>query len=132
VERLTERERNLDGSGISSEALIDRLDNKNGVLNCHAKNILTKLADYEDAEEQGLLQKLPCKVGDDVYVVTEMNLINVYVVWTIVIESTGLSALVRWKDGFTKQIQSYFTPEDIGKTVFLTREEAEKALETRT
>ena len=29
-----------------------------------------KLADYEDAEEQGLLLRLPCKVGDTVWVVT--------------------------------------------------------------
>lgn len=28
-----------------------------------------KLADYEDAEEQGLLLRLPCKVGDTVYFV---------------------------------------------------------------
>lgn len=26
-----------------------------------------KLADYEDAEEQGLLLRLPCKIGDTVY-----------------------------------------------------------------
>lgn len=26
-----------------------------------------KLADYEDLEEQGLLLRLPCKVGDTVY-----------------------------------------------------------------
>lgn len=30
--------------------------------------ILEKLGKYEDAEEQGLLLKLPCKVGDTVYV----------------------------------------------------------------
>lgn len=29
-----------------------------------------KLAAYEDSEEQGLLLRLPCKVGDTVYVVT--------------------------------------------------------------
>lgn len=28
---------------------------------------LEKLKHYEDLEEQGLLMKLPCKVGDDVY-----------------------------------------------------------------
>lgn len=28
---------------------------------------VNKLADYEDAEEQGLLLRLPCKVGDKVY-----------------------------------------------------------------
>lgn len=31
---------------------------------------ITKLARYEDLEEQGLLLKLPCKVGDTVYLIT--------------------------------------------------------------
>ena len=30
--------------------------------------VVDKLADYEDLEEQGLLLRLPCKVGDTVYV----------------------------------------------------------------
>lgn len=29
--------------------------------------VIDKLAAYEDAEEQGLLLRLPCKVGDKVY-----------------------------------------------------------------
>lgn len=28
-----------------------------------------KLCDYEDLEEQGLIVRLPCKVGDDVYII---------------------------------------------------------------
>ena len=32
--------------------------------------VYRKLKDYEDAEEQGLLLRLPCKVGDTVWVVT--------------------------------------------------------------
>ena len=28
-----------------------------------------KLKDYEDAEEQGLLLRLPCKVGDNIYII---------------------------------------------------------------
>jgi hypothetical protein len=31
------------------------------------RRIIERLADYEDAEEQGLLLRLPCKVGDTVY-----------------------------------------------------------------
>lgn len=31
------------------------------------RKALQKLKAYEDAEEQGLLLRLPCKVGDDVY-----------------------------------------------------------------
>ena len=30
---------------------------------------MEKLTDYEDAEEQGRLIKLPCKVGDTVYLI---------------------------------------------------------------
>ena len=33
---------------------------------CEA-DAMCKLAEYEDAEEQGLLLRLPCKVGDTVY-----------------------------------------------------------------
>lgn len=36
---------------------------------------IEKCADYEDAEEQGLLLKLPCKVGDTVYVICECGVI---------------------------------------------------------
>lgn len=36
--------------------------------NCKTvKNMIKKLANYEDLEEQGLLVRLPCKVGDTVY-----------------------------------------------------------------
>lgn len=35
--------------------------------NCPIQKVISKLADYEDAEEQGLLLRLPCKVGDTVY-----------------------------------------------------------------
>ena len=34
-------------------------------------NVLGRLADYEDLDEQGLLLRLPCKVGDTVYCIYE-------------------------------------------------------------
>lgn len=40
-----------------------------GAGNCKTvENMIKKLATYEDLEEQGLLVRLPCKVGDIVYV----------------------------------------------------------------
>lgn len=42
---------------------IDRHDSLHSYLSGDAAD---KLAAYEDAEEQGLLVRLPCKVGDDV------------------------------------------------------------------
>ena len=32
-------------------------------------NVLNRLAEYEDLEEQGLLLRLPCKVGSKVYLI---------------------------------------------------------------
>lgn len=47
------------------------------------KKMIRKLAAYEDLEEQGLLVRLPCKVGDDVYIIPSpsvyrLNIINGY------------------------------------------------------
>ena len=73
-----------------------------------------KLAEYEDLEEQGKLLKLPCAVGDTVYVLRLDNtayMMNNEKVWEIV------------EDKF-----EIFHFDSIGKTVFLTREEAEDAL----
>lgn len=40
-----------------------------GAGNCKTvENMIKKLATYEDLEEQGLLVRLPCKVGDIIYV----------------------------------------------------------------
>lgn len=45
MERLTERERNVDGTGVAKEEITD------GLLKPFADKILTKLAVYEDLEE---------------------------------------------------------------------------------
>ena len=36
---------------------------------CYENNMYNKLREYEIAEEQGLLLRLPCKVGDTVYII---------------------------------------------------------------
>lgn len=40
-------------------------------FNCKDKQIYEKLREYEDLEEQGLLVRLPCKVGDKVYIIID-------------------------------------------------------------
>lgn len=56
MERLTDSKRNSDGTASSKESLID-IDHDR--LSAYCGEILTKLADYEDLEEQGRLLKLP-------------------------------------------------------------------------
>lgn len=73
-----------------------------------------KLAELEDLEEQGKLLKLPCAVGDMVYVLRIDNtayMTNNKKVWEIAEERF--------------EIRHF---DSIGKTVFLTRQEAEQAL----
>lgn len=65
MERLTERKRNFNGTAISKKSMIDREGYP--TVSDYASKVLTKLADYEDAEEQGLLLRLPCKVGTIIY-----------------------------------------------------------------
>lgn len=85
---------------------------------------IEKLATYEDLEEQGLLVRLPCKVGDDLYCIVngEVKKLKVHSFGVPDFEITDIE--FKYVDGF-KIVR--FVGE-VGKTVFLTREEAEKKL----
>lgn len=72
------------------------------------------------ADKEGRVVVLPCKVGDTVYFALLGRIIEKQV-FSIV----SFSNSTRIYCGGTSE---YFRPEDIGKTFFLAREEAEKAL----
>lgn len=93
---------------------------------CGGIDRLRKLA---EADKDGRLVVLPCKVGDRLYEVTGRKTISVYKVRAIRVELFGL--FIEWDivEGFVWQSLSGVSAGEIGKTVFLTREEAEKALE---
>ena len=91
--------------------------------------LLEELKSYKEAEEQGLLVRLPCKVGDTVYVklsacykfkYTEAQVRD----YTHFI-SCGFCVVVTSTE-FDKLAIPF---SEFGKTIFLTREEAEKKLE---
>lgn len=88
-----------------------------------------RLRELAEADKDGRLVVLPCKVGDRLYEVTGRKTISVYKVRAIRVELFGL--FIEWDivEGFVWQSLSGINAGDIGKTVFLTREEAEKALE---
>lgn len=81
---------------------------QNEVYRISLSKALSKLAHYEDLEEQGRLIELPCKIGDTIYYI-----LGIPNKTPCEIEETKfyLSDLNR-----------------IGKDLFLTREEAETAL----
>ena len=92
---------------------------------------LDRLEKYQEAEKDGRLAVLPCKVGDTLYEVTGRKTISEYRVKAIRVEL--FCVFIEWEieKGFVWQSLAGITQNEIGKTVFLTREEAQKALEGR-
>lgn len=105
------------------------------------KSLKKKLKEYKDLEEQGLLLRLPCKVGDTVWVITSpFNVFNG-------IEHNKnlrnecyeafISSITIYKDGLQYRISAkvtnqligaYYNEKNFGNTVFLTKSEAEQKL----
>lgn len=77
--------------------------------------IAARLAEYENAEESGLLLRMPCKVGDTVFAIEE-EYEDMY---------DPCSAFLVIDE---KRFELWMLI-DIGKTIFTTREEAEAALQ---
>ena len=90
---------------------------------------LKELKAYKDLEEQGLLVRLPCKVGDTVYVPTR-NFISELRIELVSVDTSNGAMYFLWmlNDGIYPNLDGFYGYE-IGKTVFLTRKEAEKKLE---
>lgn len=108
-------------------------------------NIARKLSEYEDLEEQGKLPKLPCVVGDTVYRICPKcneshNGSCKNCAWENSCSNQGCTVYGGWKNGQYPSGECTIVPykvswnyipnllENIGKRVFLTREEAEAAL----
>lgn len=102
MERLTYRK---DGKAVNCKCY-DWCATCTGAECLEVQRVVDRLAEYEDAEEQGLLVCLPCKLGDTVY--------------------------IHWFEHDNVEVVekpfSYGMIPYIGETVFLTREEAEAAL----
>lgn len=84
---------------------------------------LEKSKEYQQLEEQGKLVKLPCKIGTEVYDITW---------WDNVQEKIVVKGKVYYrtvhKNKVTKLPFTYSDIDNFGKTVFLTKSEAEAKL----
>ena len=91
----------------------------------------TRLRELAEADNGGRLVVLPCKVGDTVYEVTSRKTISEYRVKAIRTEL--FCTFIEWDitAGFVDKSIFGVPVNEIGKTVFLTREEAEAALKER-
>ena len=99
--------------------------------------LLEELKSYKNLEEQGLLVRLPCKVGDMLW----YNILGYTESYEIKAFSYGYcdgyieageeigDEIIFYCENHTGSIIGSFSMSGIGKIVFLTREEAEKKLE---
>lgn len=118
--RIAERLKVYEDTGLEPEDILSNIKFLSNELN----NALEKLAEYEDLEEQGLLIKLPCKVGDTVYAINCNEIIE-STVTEITLNEKGVRYIRLYS---TDDRLADFKYDYFKKTVFLTREEAEKAL----
>lgn len=137
--------------GISQRAFIERIKNgweenkllepKYKPLKMSKAEMAKEIREWRNAEEQGFLLRLPCKVGDTVYVVTSpFNVFDdieydenmkdeVYEAYVSSVSFYESGEQYRIYAKVTNHfIGAYFRECDFGKTVFLTREEAEAKL----
>ena len=88
---------------------------------CYEKNIYEKLREYENLEEQGLLLRLPCKVGTKVYAINRI----------IDYGEVGDEAIYYYSI-IEREFQIYMMMDYgklvFGRNVFLTKAEAEQKL----
>ena len=101
-------------------------------------NAIARLAAYEEtglepeelaqAKKKGRLVVLPCDVGDKLYDVTLGEVREKIVISLSMLLSKSVNHLVIHAENFRNAVTSYEL-QDIGKTVFLTREAAEAALD---
>lgn len=125
MERLTEK---------NEEHYIARQDRLNGKI-VGNQMCLDKLGEYENLEEQGLLIKLPCRVGDIIwdndfgkpcaYRITGFSFgeADGYIDDPIITDD-----IVYYYSNYNGSIMGSFAMNEIGKSLFLTQAEAEQKL----
>lgn len=117
---MTERERLIE---LVKQSLIKHIDKT-----CKLAENIT-----EDLLANGVIVP-PCKVGQTVYVPDNKS-VQEYTVHAVECDEKHLTIKCHsWlaeREGLLHKHTAYFDLDDFGKTVFLTREEAEKELEER-
>lgn len=126
---MTEKDLQIQDLKAENEKLRKQLEElKESALDpiemCKVKIALDKLKEYRSLEEQGLLLKLPCPIGTTVYEVTNHGVKGHWDEHRWIVDE--------WSGWIVRERTfKLFMLADgrIGKTVFLTEQEAQAALE---
>lgn len=137
MKRLTERYKDSIANTVLIRECGDKLckdicnDIECDCSKCELEKALEKLADYEDLEEQGLLVKLPCKLGTEVFCYfpgdshyTKCQIKKIEICQSMFGNICYFAESVAQRGRCCRYYDNEF-----GKFLFLTREEAVKKLE---
>lgn len=91
----------------------------------YLSDVIARCAEYEDLEEQGLLLRLPVEIGTKIYAAVKCLPPNCSLCKAF---EWNEGCYIRYKGKIKEREMQYFDIPRIGKTVFLTRTEAEQAL----
>lgn len=113
---------------MTREEAIERLE----WYQCHAETeedadafdmAISALRELAEADREGRCVVLPCKVEDDVYI----NIFGRTLPFTV-ISISQMASTPTYKAQHGIRLVYIFKADDVGETVFMTREEAEAAL----
>lgn len=124
---LRERLKAYEDSGLSPEDAA----NLHAILRLGDGMTLMRLRELAVADQEGQVIVLPCKVGGTVYAIVQVFGDDGVRPRIIEKKITGIggNALNKvWMVNKGNKYEDRFSPSEFGRTVFLTREEAEKAL----
>lgn len=131
------------------EYIADKAEYERHLLQGYPRNIgrerFLKLAEYENLEEQGKLIKLPCEVGDTVWVITtplsvsevvavEKEKDSEYKIYKCYVDSVLIPAKGKIKmfriicEKTNNLVSGFITDFAFGRGIFLIKEEAEAKL----
>lgn len=124
-----ELRRCLEGNGCADCACYET----KSVLTCRGllKKAYEAVKWHEEAEENGRLRIFPCAIGDTVYRINKgaeqpiipLKVMNFKIFNNNLVESFKMECADEWCGGYS------YRKTDIGRGVFITRPEAERALE---
>ena len=127
MERLTKR----DKYGFAHYPYcFEKCDGNGTGIRCQTcdfeEKICDKLAEYEDLEEQGLLLKLPCKVGTQVFIINHYWIDEGFICGIAEADDIDCFCFKVYEDPDTYTLIAI---DDFEKGWFLTEQEAQAALE---
>lgn len=125
--QVWERLKAYEDSGLSPEDAA----NLHAILRLGNSMTLMRLRELAVADQEGRAIILPCKVGDTIYAIVQV--FGGDGVYHKITEKkiTGIGGNTMnkvWMVNRENSLEDRFSPSEFGRTVFLTREEAEKAL----